>query len=81
MVERKSKRQVEDGRSILEKAHDTKRKWNEAIPAGKNKHKPSHISFCDLSTTASVMGLVGKDGNPISNDLVRKIADIEGLCR
>jgi hypothetical protein len=32
VAERRSKRHVEDGRTMLEKSQDAKRKWNEAIP-------------------------------------------------
>jgi hypothetical protein len=77
VVERRSKRFAEDGRIIAEKAQEIKRKWNETTATGKPTHKSSCINVNDLRSTASVIGLVGRDGNPISSDLIEKIANLE----
>jgi hypothetical protein len=77
VVERRSKRLAEDGRTIAEKAQEIKRKWNETSATGKPTQKSSCINANDLRYTASVIGLVGRDGNPVSSDLIEKIANLE----
>jgi hypothetical protein len=77
IVERRSNRYVEDGKTVLEKAQEVKRKWDEEDIIGKIKQKPLHISFDDLNNVVVVIGIVDKDGNPISSKVVREIEALE----
>jgi hypothetical protein len=77
IVERRSKRYVEDGRTILEKAQEVKRKWLDVAAGGKTKQKPIHVNFNDLSSSASVIGIVDKDGYPVSDRVIREIEELE----
>jgi hypothetical protein len=77
VVERRSQRYADDNRTILEKAQEAKRKWNEEDPKGKTKQKPLHINSADLISTAAVIGLTSKDGNPVGDETVRKIVVVE----
>jgi hypothetical protein len=77
VVKEKSRRQAEDGRTIMEKAQDIKRKWNEAETTGKIKQKHLHVSASDLSNLASAIDVVSKDGHPVSSMLINEIESVE----
>jgi hypothetical protein len=77
VVERRCQRYADDNRTILEKAQEAKRKWNEEDPKGKTKQKPLHINSADLIYTVVIIGLTSKDGNPIGDETVRKIVVVE----
>jgi hypothetical protein len=70
VVKEKSRRQVEDCRTTMEKAQDITRKWNEADSTGKIKQKPLHVS-------ASAIGVVSKDGHPVSSMLINEMESVE----
>jgi hypothetical protein len=63
-VERIRKRGSNDGRTILEKAQDIKRKWCEGEDKG-IKPKTLSVSCSELIHTANVVGISRKDGSPV----------------
>jgi hypothetical protein len=67
VVQRRSKRDLGGEKTILEKAQDIKRKWNEVPLKGMTKQTPLHITSDDLSRMAFVTGLVNRDGNPVDD--------------
>jgi hypothetical protein len=73
VVERRSKRHVEDGRTVLEKAQDAKRKWNEKTNAGITKSEPNLVTCDDLHSSALFFGIVNKDGNPVNSRVIKEI--------
>ena len=81
-VERRSTRGNNDGRSVLEKAQEIKRKWYEGDAKGT---KPTHtsISSSDLSNVANAIGIYNKDGSPVRETHVTQIELEEksrGIC-
>jgi hypothetical protein len=62
---------------MLEKPRYIKRIWNDVIPIGMIKHKPNHISFVDISNSANVIEIVGKDGHHVCSDLTREKESLE----
>jgi hypothetical protein len=77
VVERRSKRHVEDGKTVLEKAQDTKRKWNEGARTGITKPKHNLVTYDDLRSSALFFGIVHKDGNPVNNRVIKEIEKSE----
>jgi hypothetical protein len=75
VVKERHKRHVEDNKTVMEKAQDAKRKWNEA--KGITKQKPSHVTSADLSNTASIIGIVGKDGYHVDSKLIKHLESLE----
>ena len=81
-AERKSKRGTNDGRSVLEKAQDAKRRWSEGITKGKPS-KPPPISKPEILCNAKAIGISGKDGSPVNDSCISDILAIEsnrGIC-
>jgi hypothetical protein len=73
VLERRSQRHADDSGTILEKAQEAKRKWNEEDPKDKTKQQPMHINSVDLVSTSSAIGLTSKDRNPVEDKVIRKI--------
>ena len=78
-VERRSTRGNNDGRSVLEKAQEIKRKWYEGDGKG-TKPTPTSISSSDLSNVANAIGISNKDGSPVRDTHVAHF-ESEELCR
>jgi hypothetical protein len=68
---------VEDGRSMLDKAQDIKRLWNDPKPTCISRNYTTHITATDLHTVSTAIGVVSRDGNPVSSILVNKIDSVE----
>jgi hypothetical protein len=77
VVERRSKRQGGDNMTIIEKAQETKRKWNDDKTSDMTALKPLHVTLDDLRRIAKVTGIVTKDGNPINDTLVSNLVEKE----
>jgi hypothetical protein len=73
----RSQRHLRDGRTILEKAQEARRKWNEEVNKGKTSSSGMHISSCDLKIVVDAIGIVNLDGNPISANLTRRLENDE----
>ena len=61
---RRSSRNADDGRTILDKAQEFKRKWNLESNAGINAKAQNHVSKALLISVAKDLDVVGVDGNP-----------------
>jgi hypothetical protein len=61
---RRSSRNADDGRTILDKAQEFKRKWNLESNAGINAKAQNHVSKALLVFVAKDLNAVGVDGNP-----------------
>jgi hypothetical protein len=77
VVERRSQRLGKDPRTMMEKAQEAKRKWNEEAPTGKNKHLPVHIIADEFKNVATAIGTIEKDGNPVSDRIAKDLAEKE----
>lgn len=71
---RRSARNVDDGRVMLDKAQDFKRKWNLEDNAGKKKKTNVDITAHRLTDIAKEVGITLEDGNP---DLVNQLINID----
>lgn len=61
---RRSSRLVDDGRIMMDKAQDSKRKWNLDDNPGINSKSQSYVSVVLLQSVAKDIGIAGLDGNP-----------------
>lgn len=61
---RRSSRNADDGRTILDKAQEFKRKWNLESNAGINAKAQNHVSKALLVSVAKDLNVLGVDGNP-----------------
>jgi hypothetical protein len=77
VVQRRSKRLAGDSKTVIEKAQEVKRKWNEDPSTGMTTSKSYQINFDDLKLSAVVVGIVGKDGNPIKDAIINDMVAVE----
>jgi hypothetical protein len=77
VVERRSKILVGDSKTVIEKAQEVKRKWNEEPSAGMTISKANQINFDDLKLSAVVVGIAGKDGNPVKDAIINDLVAVE----
>jgi hypothetical protein len=64
---------------MLTRAQEVKRKWQQNPPKGNNNFTCPLISESDLLCAASILKIVGKDGNPVSEKIVEKVVTIEKI--
>lgn len=76
---RKSKRGMDDGRTMLEKAQDIKRKYTLEDNEGNKKPPRPLTNKASLSIIASQIGLVSQDGNLFSNSMLDSMLELDDL--
>jgi hypothetical protein len=77
VVERRSKRLAGDSKTVLEKAQEVKRKWNEEPSTGMTNIKANQIKFDDLKLSAAMVGIAGKDRNPVKDATIKDLVAVE----
>jgi hypothetical protein len=70
---RRSARNEGDTRSMLTRAQEAKRKWQQDPPKGKKLITNPLLSTNELRHSASVFCIVGQDGHPVSEDIIEKV--------
>ena len=78
-AQRKSKRFNDDGRSMLEKAQDYKRKHNLDSMQGNNSKPFSKTNSSTLANIASEIGIISRDGNPLSQSMLDNMVKLDKL--
>jgi hypothetical protein len=74
---RRSERNEGDTRTMLTRAQEAKRKWQQEPPKGNKLITNPLISTNELLHSASVFGIVGQDGNPVSKEIIERVELIE----
>jgi hypothetical protein len=70
---RRSERNEGDTRSMLTRAQEAKRKWQQDPPKGNKLITNPLLSTNELRHSASVFCIVGQDGHPVSKDIIEKV--------
>jgi hypothetical protein len=74
---RRSERNEGDTRTMLTRAQEAKRKWQQEPLKGNKLITNPLISTNELLHSASVFGIVGQDGNPVSKEIIERVELIE----
>lgn len=77
LAPRKSKRLCEDGKSMLQKAQENKKKQNLDGCQGKKSKTLCQFDSSTLSDIANVIGVVAKDGHPFNQNLLDSMIDLD----